>query len=147
MGCSELQWVAVSCSGLQWVVCSVLQWAAVVAVGWGAVEGFCGGNHGAVCYIVLPYVAMYCHVLPCVAVCCRRRCSSGVCSVGGFAQRYGVAAIFRPLKIIGLFCRISSLLQGSFAKKTYNFKEPTTCSHPIVILNSSLASAGLGFRV
>ena len=25
----------------------------------------------------------------------------------------------------GLFCRISSLLKGSFAKETYNFKEPT----------------------
>jgi len=29
------------------------------------------------------------------------------------------------LVIIGLFCRISSLLWGSFAKETYNFKEPT----------------------
>ena len=34
--------------------------------------------------------------------------------------------------IIGLFGRILSLSQGSFAKETYNFKEPTTCSHPIV---------------
>jgi len=32
---------------------------------------------------------------------------------------------------MGLFCRIQSLLQGSFAKETYNFKEPTTRSHPI----------------
>jgi len=31
----------------------------------------------------------------------------------------------------GLFCRILSLLKGSFAKETYNFKEPTKCSHPI----------------
>ena len=46
---------------------------------------------------------------------------------------YGVAMISRLLKIIGLFCRISSLLQGSFAKETYNFKEPTTCCHPIVL--------------
>jgi len=44
---------------------------------------------------------------------------------------YGVATISRLLKIIGLFCRISSLLQGSFAKETYNFKEPTNRSHPI----------------
>jgi len=28
-------------------------------------------------------------------------------------------------KIIGLFCRISSLLEGSFTKETCNFKEPT----------------------
>jgi len=35
----------------------------------------------------------------------------------------------RLLKMIGLFCRIWSLLQGSFAKEAYNFKEPTNRSH------------------
>jgi len=45
---------------------------------------------------------------------------------------YRVATISRLLKIIGLFCRISSLLQGSFAKETYDFKEPTNRGHPIV---------------
>jgi len=40
----------------------------------------------------------------------------------------GVATTSRLLKIIGLFCRISSLLWGSFAKETYDFKEPTNCS-------------------
>ena len=44
---------------------------------------------------------------------------------------YGVATIRRLLKIIDLFCRISSVSQGSFAKETYNFKESTTRSHPI----------------
>ena len=44
---------------------------------------------------------------------------------------YGVATITRLLKIIGLFCRISSLLLGSFSKKNYHFKEPTNRSHPI----------------
>ena len=44
---------------------------------------------------------------------------------------YGVAMISRLLQIIGLFCRVSSLLQGSFAKETYNFKEPTHRRHPI----------------
>ena len=29
-----------------------------------------------------------------------------------------------------------SLLQGSFAKKTYNFKEPATCSHSIAYLHT-----------
>jgi len=53
---------------------------------------------------------------------------------------YGVATISRLLQMIGLFCRISSLLEGSFAKETYNFKEPTTCSHPICI---HVAAAGL----
>ena len=33
---------------------------------------------------------------------------------------------------IGLFCRIKSLLQGSFAKETYIFKKPTNHRHPIV---------------
>jgi len=42
-----------------------------------------------------------------------------------------VATISRLLKILGLFCRISSLLQGSFAKDTYNFKAPADRSHPI----------------
>ena len=36
-----------------------------------------------------------------------------------------MATISRLLKNIGLFCRMSSLLWGSFAKETYNFKEPT----------------------
>ena len=43
----------------------------------------------------------------------------------------GVATIGRLLKIIGFFCRIWSLLLGSFAKETYNFKEPTDRSQPI----------------
>jgi len=41
---------------------------------------------------------------------------------------YGVATISRLLQIIGLFCRITSLLLGSFAKETYHFKEPTQLS-------------------
>jgi len=45
---------------------------------------------------------------------------------------YGVATISRLLKIIGPFCRISSLLSGSFAKETYNSKKSTNRSHPIV---------------
>ena len=40
---------------------------------------------------------------------------------------YGVATISR----MGLFAEYESLLQGSFAEETYNFKEPTDCSHPI----------------
>ena len=45
----------------------------------------------------------------------------------------GVATNSRLLKIIGLFYRILSLLEGSFAKETYNFKEPANRSHPIVL--------------
>jgi len=44
---------------------------------------------------------------------------------------YGVATSSRLLKIIGFFCRISSLVQVSFTKKTCNCKEPTSRSHPI----------------
>ena len=45
--------------------------------------------------------------------------------------KHGVATISRLLQITRLFCRISSLLQGSFAKETYSFKEPTHRCHPI----------------
>jgi len=34
-------------------------------------------------------------------------------------------------KIIGLSCRMRSLLWGSFAKETYDFIDPTNISHPI----------------
>ena len=44
-----------------------------------------------------------------------------------------MAIISRLLKIKGLFCRISSLLLGSFAKETYNFEEPTHRSQPILV--------------
>ena len=42
----------------------------------------------------------------------------------------GVAKVSRIDKIICLICRISSLLQGSFAKETYNFIDPTTKATP-----------------
>ena len=48
-----------------------------------------------------------------------------------YIHMYGVATINRLLNIIGLFCRILSLLQGSFAKETYSCKEPTSRSQPM----------------
>jgi len=48
-----------------------------------------------------------------------------------YIHPYGVATIRRLPKTIGLFCRISSLLQGSFAQEIYNLKEPTNRRHPI----------------
>jgi len=48
-------------------------------------------------------------------------------------MEYGVATINRLPKIIGPFCRISSLLWGSFAKETNIFQEPTNRSHPITV--------------
>ena len=53
--------------------------------------------------------------------------------IAGLADAYGVASISRLLQITGFFCRIWSLLQGSFAKETYNFREPTNRSHPITL--------------
>ena len=44
---------------------------------------------------------------------------------------YGVATDSRIDKIIGLFCRIMSLLQDSFIKETYNCIDLTNQSHPI----------------
>ena len=60
-------------------------------------------------------------------VCVTRSTNTSQCMV------YGVATISRHLKIMGLFCRISSLSQSSFAKETCHFKEPTNRSHPVPI--------------
>jgi len=45
--------------------------------------------------------------------------------------RYGMATISRLLKIIDLFCKRAHQKRRYSAKETYNFKEPTTRSHPI----------------
>ena len=48
----------------------------------------------------------------------------------GYLRGYGVATVSRIDSITGLFCRMLSFLQGSFAKKTYNLIDPTIQSHP-----------------
>jgi len=53
----------------------------------------------------------------------------------------GWATISRLLKITGLFCRISSLLKGSFAKETCNFNMPTNRSLRVLVVQS-----GIGYR-
>ena len=53
-----------------------------------------------------------------------------------------MATISRLLKIIDLFCRISSVLEGSFAKETYDFMEPTNCSHPVHVIHSVESGKG-----
>ena len=60
---------------------------------------------------------------------CREQERDGVGNKG----RFGVATIIRPLTIICLFCRMQSLVQGSFAKETYNCKESTNRSHAIPV--------------
>jgi len=59
-------------------------------------------------------------------------CKRDVCMHISFSiYIYEVATISRFLKNVGLLYRISSLLWGSFAKKTYNLKEPANHSHAI----------------
>ena len=48
------------------------------------------------------------------------------------ASEYRVATVSRIDKIIGLFCRRASHLQGSFAEETYNFIDSTKWSHLVV---------------
>ena len=50
---------------------------------------------------------------------------------------HGVATVSRIDLNICLFCRILSLLLGSFAKETYNLIDPTNQSHPITALLGS----------
>jgi len=89
-------------------VCDWCEWQDPIAS-----FGVCGG----VCTCVRVCVCVY------VCVCARAR----VWLMRIVNSRYKFW-----LSMIGLFWRISSVLQGSFAKETYNFKEPTNRSHPIV---------------
>ena len=52
-------------------------------------------------------------------------------SRGDWIYMYGVATISRLLQILDLFCKRALLKRLYSAKETYNFKEPTNCSHPI----------------
>jgi len=47
---------------------------------------------------------------------------------------YGVDTISRLLKIIGLFCKRALQKRRYSAKETYNSKEPTNRSHPMIDL-------------
>jgi len=49
----------------------------------------------------------------------------------------GVASLKLYLKIIGLFCKRELIKRQYSAKETYNFKEPTNRSHPIVVFHIS----------
>ena len=50
-----------------------------------------------------------------------------------YNESYWVTLVSRIDKIMGLYCRISSLLQVSFAKETYNFIDLTNRSHPFAL--------------
>jgi len=113
------------------VCCSVLQCVAV-----------CGSvlQRVAVCCSVLQFVAMRCYMLLCVR-CTHDIPSSRRVAVSPYirvpldlevqANGYGVATVSSIDKILGLFCIIAFLLQGSFAKETSIFIDFTNPSHPI----------------
>ena len=67
--------------------------------------------------------------------------SPPLCTLHVYAVAYGVASISRLLKITGLFCRIQSLSQGSFAKETYHFKEPTLHVYVYMYISISIFGA------
>jgi len=88
-----------------------------------------------VCVCVHAFVCV-CWVCTRVRVCVRERerCAWFICLsqlIRIMSSVYGVATISRLLKMIGLFCRTLSLLQGSFAREAYSFKVPSNPSHPI----------------
>jgi len=53
------------------------------------------------------------------------------CMNMGWLWLVGSLKVQDKSQMISLFCRISFLLQGSFAKESYDFKDPTNRSHPI----------------
>jgi len=134
--CSVLQCVVVCCSVLQCVCFAPLFTAA-----------------GLLCVAVCCSVAARSVLLQCVAVCCSvcvmqftsrplffwKKIMYALIAINAYFRLY--ALISRLLKIIGLFCRISSVLLGSFAKETCVFKEPTNCSHPITYTPAATAKA------
>ena len=102
----------------------------------------CCGAFCALCCTVLHCAAVYCSVLQCAAVCCSVLLCIAVCRsvlqcaavchsvLKWLAMEFGKKRVMisekttsdvspNP-KITGLFCRISSLLQGSFTKETYS---------------------------
>jgi len=78
---------------------------------------------GFISYIyVLVCVSSYefCSVLQCVVLVCVSSYEFFGIYIGFKGCGYGVATVSRIDKIKGLFCRMSSLLYGSFEKATYN---------------------------
>jgi len=95
-------------------------------------------THGALHFIAhsLRTSAFEVQLLRCVFtnMCIYKTCFATLCSDTVMrSSAYGVAIVSRIDTIIRLFCRISSRLQGSFAKETYNLIDPTNWSHPICV--------------
>ena len=84
-------------------------------------------------------------VCTCVCVCeceCVRMCvcesNRGKQERGRVCERELFVGRTVYAHITGLFCRISSILWGSFAKETYNLIDPTNQSHPIFLSHAKL---------
>jgi len=130
--CNVLQHTAIHCDTLQYTAthckytathCSALQYTAAHCETLRHTATHCDTlRHTAIHCDTLQRTATHCNALQHTATHCNTLLLRWV----------WVATISRLLKILGLFCRIESLLLGSFAKKTYNFKEPTNRSHPIM---------------
>jgi len=100
-------------------------------------------SHVWICICIYTYTIIYhVHILtrklrpiPFETRCSRQQHTATDCNahlvVKYFSHSYGVATIMRLLKIIGLFCKRARWKRRYSAKETYNFKEPTTRSHPI----------------
>jgi len=117
--CSMLQCVAVLGSVLHCVaVCQQPTVAKVVYFGFTVV---CEMRASAAC----------CSVWQCVALCCSVN-SQYSPKISTENSQYGVASISTLHKIIGLFCKRGLWKRWYSAKETYNLKEPTNRSHPIV---------------
>jgi len=82
------------------------------------------------------YICVSVYVLQCVAVCVSVLQCRLVCNVVYLC--YEVASTSRLLTIIGLFCKRAQLKRRYSAKETYDFKEPTNRSHPIVYMCCSV---------
>jgi len=78
----------------------------------------------------LQCVAVCCSVSQCVAVCCI--VLQSIATHWSLAHCYGVALVSRIDKSIGLFCKRALSKRRYSAKETYNFIDPTHCSHPII---------------
>ena len=92
-------------------------------------------GHEKDCSVSIVCCTVCCSVLQCAAACCSAcHTTEPLCSVDKplTSAAYGMATVSRIDKITGLFCRILSLLQSSFAKETCNFIDPTNQSYPIV---------------
>ena len=71
------------------------------------------------------YIYIYIYIYIFIYVCVKYLFRYFNIAIGNNGMSYEVATVSRIDNIIGLFCRIASLLYGSFAKEIYNFIDPT----------------------